>query len=266
MEIFNTALVQPLLNALMFLYKVIPGHDLGVAIILLTVVIRGILYIPSLSSIKSQRNLQEIQPKLNEIKKKYKDNREEMGRQLMKFYKENKVNPFSSCLPLLIQLPILFALFRVFYAGLAIDAETGLLAEDTLNNLYGPLKDYFTATTVNTTFLGFISLTNVGNWGLALLSGALQFVQSRMLLSKKGPKGMPGAKDENMAAQTSKTMTYLFPVMIVIIGMRLPTGLILYWVAATLFAIVQQFIYFKRHPIKTEQPEVIDQKTNDASS
>lgn len=266
MEIFNTLLVQPMLNALMFIYKTIPGHDLGVAIIILTILIRGILYVPSLSSIKSQRNLQEIQPKLDALKKKYKDNREEMGRQLMKFYKENKVNPFSSCLPLLIQLPILFALFQVFYAGLAIDAETGLLAEKTLNNLYGPLKDYYTTTPVSTIFIGFIDLAKVGNWGLAVLSGALQFVQSRMLISKKGPKGMPGAKDENVAAQTSKMMTYFFPIMIVIIGLRLPTGLILYWVAATLFSIVQQYIYFKKHPVKTAQLEVINQKNNESSS
>lgn len=265
MEIFNTLLVQPMLNALMFIYKVIPGGDLGVAIIILTIVIRGILYIPSLSSIKSQRQLQEIQPKLDAIKKKYKDNREEMGRQLMKFYKENKVNPFSSCLPLLIQLPILFALFRVFYAGLAVDAETGLLVEDTLNNLYGPLKDYYAVNSVNTTFLGFINLTNIGNWGLAILAGGLQFFQSRMLISKKGPSNMPGAKDENVAAQTSKMMTYFFPIMIVFIGLRLPTGLILYWVAATLFAIVQQYIYFKKHPIKKNPPEVINQKVDESS-
>lgn len=261
MEFFNTILVQPLLNALMFIYKTIPGQDLGLAIIILTIIIRGILYIPSLSSIKSQRKMQEIQPKLNALKKKYKDDREELGRQLMQFYKKNKVNPLSSCLPLLIQLPILFALFRVFYAGLAIDPDTGLLAQETVNNLYEPLKNYYTANAVSTTFLGFIDLTQTGNWFMSILAGGLQFLQSKMLLSKKPKKKIPGSEDENMAAQTSRSMTYFFPLIIVFIGLRLPTGLLLYWIAATLFAITQQLLYFKRHPIKKEKPEVINQES-----
>jgi len=257
MQIFNLILVQPLLNALIFICQIIPGHDLGIAIIILTLIIRGILYLPSLSSIKSQRQMQEIQPKLEAIKRKYKNDREEMGRQLMKFYKENKVNPLSSCLPLLIQLPILFALFRVFYAGLAVDANTGLLAQSTLDNLYGPLRDYYSTHLISTSFLGFIDLTKTGNWIMAILTGVLQFFQSRMLLSKQPDKNIPGAKDENMAAQTSRSMTYFFPLIIVFIGLRLPTGLLLYWVASTLFSIVQQFIYFKKHPVK---PEVVNQK------
>lgn len=253
MEIFNIILYQPLLNALFFLQKIIPGHDLGMAIIILTIIIRGILYVPSLSAIKSQRRIQEIQPKLNALKAKYKDNREELGRQLMKFYKENKVNPFSSCLPLLIQLPILFALFRVFYAGLATDPSTGFLVQDQLNNLYGPLRDYYAATSINSMFLGFVDLAKTGNWILALMAGGFQYFQSKMLISKQPPKGIPGAKDESMAATTSRSMTYFFPVIIIFISLRFPAGLALYWVVATLFAIAQQYIYFKKHPVKKEE-------------
>src|SRR3990167_1813318 len=100
---FNTLLYDPLFNALFSIYNFIPwtGLELGLAIIALTLLIKILLFVPSLSSIKQQRALQETQPKIAEIRKKYKDNQEEMAKQLMKLYKENKVNPLSSCLPLL---------------------------------------------------------------------------------------------------------------------------------------------------------------------
>ncbi|MFH1367472.1 MAG: YidC/Oxa1 family membrane protein insertase [Patescibacteria group bacterium] len=255
-NIFHVALYEPLLNALLFLVKIIPGHDLGIAIIFFTIIIRLILYIPSLSSIKQQRQMQEIQPKLNALKAKYKDNREELGRQTMQFYKDNKVNPFSSCLPLLIQLPILYALFRVFLTGITTDAATGLLAPAEINNLYGPLRDYFTTHSLNTMFLGFVDLTRTGNWVLALLAGAAQFYQSKMLISKQPPKNMPGAKDEGMAAATSRTMTYFLPIMIVFFSLRFPAGLALYWLVTTLFAVAQQFIYLKKRPVKLEGNDI----------
>ena len=255
-NIFHTVLYEPLLNALLFLVKIIPGHDLGIAIIIFTIIIRLILYIPSLSSIKQQRQMQEIQPKLDALKAKYKDNREELGRQTMQFYKENKVNPFSSCLPLLIQLPILYALFRVFLTGITTDAATGLLASTEINNLYGPLRDYFTAHSLNTMFLGFVDLTQKNNWVLAILAGAAQFYQSKMLIAKKPPKNMPGAKDESMAAATSRTMTYFFPIMIVFFSLRFPAGLALYWFVTTLFAVVQQYIYLKKRPVKLEGHDI----------
>ena len=129
-QIYNTVLYDPIFNGMIWLYDVLPFHDMGVAIILLTLAIKIILFWPSLSALKSQKKLQETQPKINEIREKYKDNKEELGKQLMTFYKENKVNPFSSCLPLLIQLPILIALYRAFFHGLQVDPATGLLQAD----------------------------------------------------------------------------------------------------------------------------------------
>lgn len=246
-EIFNTLLYEPILNALMYLVNILPGHDIGLAIIILTIIIKFILFWPSLSSIKSQRALQETQPKLVEIKKKYKDDKEELSRQLMKFYKENKVNPLSSCLPMLIQLPILFAVYRVFLVGLTIDSETGTLVAQQLEHLYGPIRDIFTSTPIDTISFGIIDLSKTGNYVLAILAGALQFVQSKMLMQKKPPK-VPGAKDENMAVAMNKQMTYFFPLITVYIGVKFPAGLALYWVVMTLFSIGQQHYFFKKHP------------------
>ena len=115
--IYLTLFYKPVLNLLVFLYNIIPGHDLGIAIILLTVIIKLILLPLSKKSLKSQKAMQELQPKIDEIKRKYKDKKEEMSRAMMSLYKENKVNPFSSCLPLIIQLPFLLAVFRVFRNG-----------------------------------------------------------------------------------------------------------------------------------------------------
>ena len=251
-DLFNTVLYEPLFNLLMFFYKIIPGHDLGLSIIMVTIIIKSLLFLPSLSSIKSQKAIQDIQPKIDEIKKKFKNNKEEQSRELMKVYKENKVNPFSSCLPLLIQLPILIALFRVFMGGLNTDPETGMLVAEQLDHLYGPLKDYFATTSLSSQLFGLIDLAKPF-WGFGVIAGAFQFWQSKMLqLRKKVPK-VPGAKDEGMAAAMNKQMLYFMPLITVFFGLTFPAGLTLYWIFSTLFMVGQQYFFLKRHS-KAEQP------------
>ncbi|MFC1687683.1 YidC/Oxa1 family membrane protein insertase [Patescibacteria group bacterium] len=250
-ELFNTVIFEPLLNALVGIYHVIP--DLGIAIILLTLVIKAILFLPSRSSIVSQKKLQDMQPQLKALQNKYKDNKEEQGRQLMKFYKENKVNPLSSCLPLLIQLPILLALYRVFIAVAQVDSSTGLLVEEQIGHLYPSLAAIYSDIPINNMFLGFVDMHATGNWILALSAGAAQFFQSKMLMSNKPPK-VEGSKDESMASTMSKQMTYFFPLLIIFFSLRFPAGLALYWFVATLFQLGQQYLLFKK---KDDKPEVL---------
>jgi len=263
MHIFVVILYNPLFNGLMFLQKYIPGHDLGIAIILLTLLIKGLLFWPSLSAIHNQQKMQEIQPKLKELQAKYKDNKEELSRQTMAFYKNNKVNPFSSCLPLLLQLPILFALYRVFFSGINIDPTTHLFNGDQLSHLYPFLRSFFEHTQVSTTFLDFLNLTAKHNVVLAILAGAAQFWQSKMMMSRQPPKvagvKADGSKDEQVTAIMSKQMTYLLPAMTVIFGYQFPAGLSLYWVVSTLFQVAQQYYYFKWHKPKMTNnvPEVL---------
>ncbi len=244
---FQTILVTPMLNALMWLYDVLPGRDLGVAIILLTLIIKGILYIPSISSIRAQHKLQDLQPKVDAVRKKYASNKEEMSRKLMEVYKENKVNPFSSCLPLLIQLPIIYALFRVFLVIKTIDPGTGLLAPDQLAHLYGPLHDKFMALRVSTKFLGFMDLAATKNYVLAVLAGVFSFWQVRMMQSQKPAIKSEGSRDESMAAMMNKQTTYILPAITVLFGISLPAGITLYWVVSTLFTVGQQALIIKRH-------------------
>jgi len=243
MYIFDVLLFNPLLNSLVFIYKYIP--DLGVSIIILTVVIKLILYLPSRSSIRSQKSLQAIQPKLQELQKKYKNNKEELGRQTIKFYKENKVNPFSSCLPLLIQLPILIALYRVFIAVAGTDPATYILLGDQLEHLYAPLRDIFSQIPIDPHFVGIFDLSQKGNWVLAILAGAAQFWASKMLMAKRPPK-VPGAKDEAMTASLNKNMMYFMPIITVVFAYNFPAGLALYWLFSTLFQVAQQYYIFKK--------------------
>lgn len=244
-EIFNTVLYEPLFNALLFIHHYVPGADLGVAIIILTLLIKFALYLPSLSAIKQQKVVQDMQPKLNALRQKYKDNREELSRQLVQFYKQNKVNPLSSCLPLLIQLPILFAMYRVFFAGLTTDPETGLIVSDQLAHLYGPLREIYGAAPLDTTFIGFVDLSHTHNVVLGLLAGIFQFFQSRMLMSRRPPR-VPGAADESAVARSSQLMTYFLPIITVYFAYVFPAGLALYWVVTTVFTLVQQWLYFRR--------------------
>ena len=104
-------------NGFVALYNIIP--DVGIVILIITIIIKLVLYPLTQSSIKSQKALNDLQPKMEEIKRKYKDNQQQLAAETMKLYKENKVNPFASCLPLLIQMPILIALYYVLRSGLA---------------------------------------------------------------------------------------------------------------------------------------------------
>lgn len=259
-EFFNTVLYEPLFNGLIYIYDVLPWKDLGIAIIILTLIIKFLLYFPSRSSIKAQKTLQETQPKLDAIKAKYKDNREEMGKQLMNFYKENKVNPFSSCLPLLIQLPILIALYRVFFGGLTTDAESGILVANQVQHLYGYLESTYSSTPINTMFLGFVDLAAKNNYILALLAGALQFWQGKMMMRKKPEINTKGSLDEGKAAAMNRQMMYLMPAITVIFGIQFPAGLTLYWTVSTLFQVIQQYFIFRDRGSKKEGIQIIDQK------
>lgn len=231
--IFNVIFYQPILNLLVFLYNITPGHDIGVAIIAMTVIIKLILLPLSKQSIKSQKALQELQPKIDEIKKKYANDKAEQGKQMMELYKQEKVNPFSSCLPLLIQLPFLWAVFMVFRAG---------LSNGSLDMVYSFI---YRPEAINTISLGFINLAKP-NYVLAILAGLAQFWQAKMMTTKRPDIRTNGAKDEDMMVIMNKQMLYFMPVMTVFIGLSFPGGLALYWLVTTLLTALQQLYLFKQ--------------------
>ncbi len=236
-EIFKIVLYQPILNLLVFLYNIIPGHDLGLAIIILTIILKVILLPLSKKSLKSQKALQDLQPKIDEIKKKFADKKEEQAKAMMNLYKENKVNPFSSCLPLLIQLPFLIAVFQVFRDG---------LGNGSLNLVYSFISK---PETVNTISLGFLNLSDK-SIPLAVLAGLAQYWQSKMMITKRPPQKTVGAKDEDMMAIMNKQMLYMMPILTVFISMSFPAGLSLYWFITTVLTGLQQLYLFRKDEVR----------------
>ena len=236
-EIFTVVLYQPILNLLVFLYNIIPGHDLGIAIIILTIILKIILLPLSKKSLKSQKALQDLQPKIDEIKKKFADKKEEQAKAMMNLYKENKVNPFSSCLPLLIQLPFLIAVFQVFRDG---------LSNGSLDLVYSFISK---PETVNTISLGFLNLS-AKSIPLAVLAGLAQYWQSKMMITKRPQQKIAGAKDEDMMAIMNKQMLYMMPILTVFISMSFPAGLSLYWFVTTVLTGLQQLYLFRKDEVK----------------
>lgn len=239
-DLYNTILYQPIFNLLVWFYNIIPGHDIGLAIVAITLVIKVILYPLSLKSIKVQKSLQELQPKMDELRKKYKNNQKELARVTMGLYKKEKISPFSSCLPILVQMPFFIAVYQVFRKGLSNGQS--------LEILYSFIKN---PGTINPMTLGILDLSKP-SWVLAILAGVTQYWVSKMLVSKKQPQ-VSGSKDESMTAVMNKQMTFFMPLITVFIGLSLPGGLALYWFITTLLTGIQQLIMFRK-PTNSPSP------------
>jgi YidC/Oxa1 family membrane protein insertase len=225
MEIINEILYRPLFNALIFFYNTVAFHDLGIAIIILTIIIRAALWPSQAKALRSQRDLQKLQPELEKIKTKYKD-KQKQTQATLEFYKTHKISPFSSCLPTLIQLPIIIALYQVFRNSLNLES---------LSALYPFISR---PETVNSISLGILDLSQPNRIILPILTGGLQFVQSWMMMRRVG-----ASKNQKLdaASAISKQMLYIFPLMTIFIAMSLPAALPIYWIVTTLFAIIQQW-------------------------
>ncbi len=241
-QLYNILLYQPIFNLMVFLYNLFGWHDIGIAIILLTLIIKLLLYPLSVKSIKAQKALQDLQPKMEEIKKKYKKQPELLGREMMALYKKEKISPASSCLPLLVQMPFLIAVYQVF--------RNGFKAES-LKLLYPFIAH---PGTINPMAFGLIDFSQ-RNIILAILAGLAQYWSSKMLITKRQPN-VPGAKDEGMTATMNKQMLYLMPAFTVFIGLSLPGGLTFYWFLTTFLTALQQLYIFKKHNLISDKAVV----------
>jgi len=229
--IFNILLYQPLFNFLVLLYNYVPGHDFGISIILLTLVIRFILYPLSIKAIKSQKKIQRIQPKIQEVQQKYKDDKEKQAKEILEIYKTEKINPLGGLVFPIIQLPILLALYRVFWQGL--DPKE-------LVNLYSFVSN---PGQINAVFLGTIDLSKP-NMIIAILSGLVQYYQTKMLMPAK--TSLKSSKGPDFSRMMQTQMTYFLPVFTVIILLSLPSALGLYWTVSGIFSIIQQYFILKK--------------------
>ncbi len=226
---FNEIFYKPLFNGLIFLYNVVPSHNMGVSIIILTIFIRLLLWPLTNKGIRSQKTLAAIQPKIEELKKKFKDNKEAQAKALMALYSENNINPLAGILPLLIQIPIIFALWRVFLNSTHSDFSLLYSFVDS------PDK-------IQTIFLGLFDLTK-RSMVLAVVAGALQYFQTKMIMpafAKSADSKSSGSSDFGQIM--SKQMLYFGPVISVVIFWNLPAALPLYWIVVTLATMLQQYL------------------------
>lgn len=212
-QLFHLILTQPLQTALVFLYNYVTFQDLGLAIIALTVIIRFILYPLFYRSMKSQSMMQKIQPEIAKMQEQHKGNREAQATAMMAIYKANKINPFGSFFYLLLQFPVLIALYQIF----------ATLPEG-----------------LRTTFLGLLDLS-APSMIIVVIAAVAQYIQAKLSL----PQPKPGETPSKTAAM-SKYMVYMGPVLTLLILPRLNAAIGLYWLVTSIFSIFQQRIINKK--------------------
>lgn len=239
--IYHTFIFDPLYNGLIFLMDLLPFIDAGIAVILFTLLIRVILFPLSKKAIVTQVRMKEIEPELNRLKLNVTD-KQEQARQVMALYKEKKVNPFSSFLVLLIQLPIIYALYSIFINTGLPEVQTGLL--------YSFVK----IPTIDMNFLGLFDISQKSII-LSIFAAAAQFFQLHFSLaslpSPAKKKGEPMSQMD-MAQNMMKNMKYVFPVIVFIISYQISAVVALYWAVSSLFTLGQEIVV-RRH-LKKHQP------------
>ncbi len=242
--IYTTILIQPIFNILVGITNILPNHSIGWAIIIVTLIVRLLLLPSSLHQARhaslNQEKMKKLNVELEQIRKQHKNDKAKQGEATMKLYKDSGVNPASGCLPLLIQLPILIALYQVFLHG---------ITPDTYNQLYSFV---IVPTNLNLRFLG-VALDHP-NMVIAILAGIAQFVQVKFF--SPTPAATPGQSDDSaqMMLAIQKNMAYIFPLMTIFISLKLPAALGLYWVTSTAFGILQQYLIKRRFHLTANLP------------
>lgn len=240
LHLFHLFVYQPIYNMLVFFYDFLPGQDFGIAIILTTLVLKFLMVPLSRQQIESQKKMQEIQPKIKALQEKMKHNKEEQTKALLELYKTEKANPFSGCLPLIVQIVFLIAIYRVIIN--ISSAQFLVQSEDLYVFVTNPGL-------INHYFLTFIDLAKP-NIVFAVLSAIAQYFQTKMLLVNQGKKPEPKTKtsdEPDFNAIMSKQMLYMGPAITLFIGITFPAALSLYWLTSTLFMLIQQKLIFDKN-------------------
>ena len=228
-------------------------HNYGVAIILITVRIRVVLYPLMQKQMVSMREMQKIQPLMKEVQAKYKNDKERLNKELMALYKEYKVNPMSGCLPLLIQMPILILLFQVLRKSEYLDSAGKIVGgflwipnqveiiKDGVIKIVGGLAA--PEQLIHLPGNGIFGIQSLGILPF-LIAGSMWYQQKMTTAANSGTSG-------GSTEQTQKMMTIMMPLMIGFMSFSLPSGLTLYWLFSTIFGIGQQYLINKKIPTET---------------
>jgi YidC/Oxa1 family membrane protein insertase len=236
-SIFHTLFYNPLYNSLVLLVDLIPGGDVGLATILLTCLVKFILFPLSKQATKTQLLMKQLEPEIKKIREKYEKNKEELARQTLDFYRKNNLNPFASFFLVLIQLPIILALAFVFYRGGLPHINTELL------------YSFISAPTlINTNFLGLFDITKT-SLILSILTGIAQFIQIRLSVpAYEKPavvEGKTPSFSDDLAKSMNVQMRYVMPIFMFIVCLNVSGAVALYWITGSIFMIAQE-LYLRK--------------------
>jgi len=244
LALFHEIIYRPIYNILIFFYDTLPGQDFGVAIILVTLLLKFAMFPLSRKQIQSQKKMQEIQPKIKALQAKFKDKKEEQTKALLELYRTEKANPFSGCLPLIVQIVILIAIYRVIIH--ISSAHFAVEASDLYTFISNP-------EIINHYFLRIVDLAKP-SIVFAVLSATAQYFQTKMLILNKPTQEAKETKSDepDFSAIMNKQMLYMGPAITLFIGLTFPAALSLYWLTSTLFMLIQQKILFAKQTPKKE--------------
>lgn len=231
---FNSFVYEPLYNGLVFFIDYVPAHDVGIAVILLTIVVRVILFPLSKQAIRTQAAMREVAPEIEKLKEKFKDKQEEQARAIFALYREKNIRPFSSFFLILLQLPILFGLYWVFWKGGLPEVDSSIL--------------YSFVPTPERVNMMFISLFDMSERSivLAALAGLTQLVYARLSMGPRKKVEGPPTFSSDLARSMDIQMRYVLPVMIAGIAYTVSAAVPLYWFASNSFMIVQELMMGRR--------------------
>jgi YidC/Oxa1 family membrane protein insertase len=240
---FTTLIYEPLYNTLVFFVAVVPGWDVGVAVILLTILVKVLLFPFSLKSLRTQLKLRTLEPELKSLKERHKSDPQAQARAMMELYRSNQVRPFLSFFLVLVQLPIIFGLYWVFYkGGLPVVAFEHLYSFIPI-----PLQP-------SMEFLGIIDISAKHNIFFALLVGTSQYFQVILSLPPLPPRAETASVQDDFARSMQLNMRYVLPVILAGVTYVLPAAVGLYWMVNNLFTIAQE--WYVRRKYAKEQGEV----------
>lgn len=240
-NLWNTFLYEPIYNALIFIINNVTFGDVGFAIVIVTILVKVILFPLTKKSARSQILMKKMEPEIKKIKQDY-PNKEEQAKKTLELYKKYGTNPFSGCLVVLLQMPVIFALYYVFYEGLKIDESL----------IYSFIQ---IPTTLSTNFLGIFELGEKSLF-LGVLTGLSQFIQGYLASSVKNKqieiiKDNDSVKDkkadfqEQLSDSMQMNVKYILPVFIGFIAWKISAAVALYWTVSNIFTILQEW-YIRR--------------------
>jgi YidC/Oxa1 family membrane protein insertase len=268
-EIFTLLFVQPITNVLIAIYQLLIAlhipSPLGFSIILLTIVIRLVLYPLMGAQLKSSKKMQDVAPLLAALKEKYKGNASKIQSETMLLYKQNGINPAAGCFPVIVQLPVIWGLYTVLQEVVKLTSlaqVNKLVYVDSLrlSQMWDP---HFFSIPLGQTPAHLVSTVGFGILILPILTGASQFIQSKMMIPAKKPVATTVKKDStaDFATAFQTQSLYIFPLMIGFFSYNFPVGLSFYWITFTVFGIIQQYLMQKNAAIPVIPLKLSEKKT-----